>query len=77
MAPPLATFIDRFDLTAKVVIPFHTHGGGGVGEFENDIKKMCPNSTVKEGFGVYEGGGDDTSPQIGSWLSSIGLTCRD
>lgn len=73
MAPPLTTFIDRFDLGGKTVIPFHTHGGGGVGVFETDIAKMCPNSTITEGFGAYNSGGNETAAQIGSWLRSIGL----
>jgi flavodoxin len=76
MAPPLATFIKRFDLNGKTVIPFHTHGGGGVGSFEEDIAKMCPNSTVTKGFGAYNSEGRQTAAQIGSWLSSIGLQSR-
>jgi flavodoxin len=73
MAPPLASFIDRYDLNNKIVVPFHTHGGGGVGSFEKDIAKMCSNSKVKEGFGAYKSSGSETIAQIGSWLSSIGL----
>jgi flavodoxin len=73
MAPPLASFIDCFDLKDKTVVPFHTHGGGGVGEFEKDIVKMCPNSTVTKGFGTYNRGGSETIAQIGAWLSDIGL----
>ena len=76
MAPPLAAFIDLFDLENKTVVPFHTHGGGGVGSFEEDIAKMCPNSTVTNGFGAYERGGSETIAQIDSWLSSIGLQSR-
>lgn len=76
MAPPVATFIERFDLNGKTVVPFHTHGGGGVGSFEEDIAKMCPNSTVTEGFGAYNSGGSETVTQIASWLSSIGLRTR-
>lgn len=76
MAPPLAAFIDRFDLNGKTVIPFHTHGGGGVGVFETDIGKMCPNSTVTEGFGAYNSGGSETITEIGAWLSFIGLPSR-
>jgi flavodoxin len=73
MAPPLAAFIDRFDLNRKTVVPFHTHGGGGVGSFEEDIAKMCPNSTVTEGFGAHNDGGSETKAQIDLWLSAIGL----
>ena len=73
MAPPLAAFIDRFDLNRKIVVPFYTHGGGGVGSFKEDVTKMCPNSTVQEAFGAYNSGGSETVTQIDSWLKSIGL----
>jgi len=76
MAPPMAAFIDRFDLSRKTVAPFHTHGGGGGGSFEKDIARMCPDSTFKEGFGVYNSGGRETIAQIGSWLRSIGIQSR-
>ncbi|MGD9212725.1 MAG: flavodoxin [Desulfobacteraceae bacterium] len=76
MAPPLATFIDHFDLDNKTVVPFHTHGGGGVGSFEEELTKMCPNSTVTKGFGAYNSGGSETRAQIGSWLSSMELKSR-
>ena len=66
MAPPLAAFIDRFDLNKKIVIPFHTHGGGGAGSLEKDIAEMCRNSTVQEGFGIYNSGGSEARAQIGS-----------
>ena len=62
--PPLAAFIDRCNIDSKIVAPFYTHGGGGGGTFEKDIAKMCPDSTVKAGFGVCNSGGPDTaSPQ--------------
>ena len=77
MAPPLAAFIDYCDWDGKTVVPFHTHGGGGVGSFEKDIARMCPNSTVTEGFGTYNSGGSPTIAEIGAWLNSIGLRSRE
>jgi flavodoxin len=73
MAPPLATFIDRVDLDDKSVVPFHTHGGGGVGSFEEDLAKMCPNATIKKGFGAYNRGDSHTLAAIRDWLSAMGL----
>jgi flavodoxin len=73
MAPPLAAFIDRFDLDKKTVVPFYTHGGGGVGKFEKEIARMCPDSTVTKGFGEYNSGGKETGTQVDAWLRSIGL----
>ena len=76
MAPPLAALIDRSDLNKRTVVPFHTHGGGGVGSFEEDITKMCPNATVTKGFGAYNSGGSETITEISAWLSSIGWPSR-
>jgi len=76
MAPPVAAFIDRFDLNGKTVAPFHTHGGGGVGSFEKDLARMCPNSTITKGFGAYNNGGSKAVARIGSWLRSIGVSSR-
>jgi len=73
MAPPLASFIDRCNLENKTVVPFHTHGGGGAGSFETDIAIMCPNATVKQGFGAYNRGDGHTLAAIRDWLSSVGL----
>jgi flavodoxin len=76
MAPPVATFIDQYDLDGKTVVPFHTHGGGGVGSFEMDVAKMCPNSTIKDGFGALNNGGSEARDQIDSWLRSLDFLDR-
>ena len=76
MAPPLAALIDSFDLDGKTVVPFHTHGGGGAGSFEKDIANMCPNTTVKQGFGEYNRGDDHTPAAIHDWLSAIRFQSR-
>lgn len=73
MAPPLASFVSRFDLDKKTVVPFHTHGGGGAGRFEEDIAKMCPNSKILKGFGTYGSGGSETMVRINAWLGDMGF----
>ena len=47
-APPIATFLADSNLQNKTVIPFCTHGGGGAGDFYNDIKKNAQNADVVE-----------------------------
>ncbi len=49
MAPPVATFLTRTDLAGKTVIPFFTHGGGGMQRCEADVKKLCGKSNVLKG----------------------------
>lgn len=76
MAPPIASFIHHLNLKDKIVVPFHTHGGGGGGTFEADIARMCPHATVTKGFGVYNCGDRETEAQIDSWLRATGFLAR-
>jgi len=53
IAPPVATFLESLDFSNKVIIPFCTHGGGGFGHLEKDIKDICPKSIVLTGLASY------------------------
>lgn len=55
LPPPIKSFLNEHDLKDKVVIPFNTHAGYGVGSGIRSIKKLCPNSTVLEGFSIKGG----------------------
>lgn len=41
MAPAVFSFIKELDLSGKTVIPFFTHGGGGMQNCETDINEVC------------------------------------
>ena len=76
MAPPLASFIERCALQGKAVALFCTHGGGGPGTLERDVREMCPGATVADLFGVYDDGGSSAASQVSAWLRAIGLQNR-
>ncbi|MBP2655473.1 MAG: Flavodoxin [Firmicutes bacterium] len=71
IAPPVATFLENYDLSGKTVVPFCTHGGGGSVHIEATVKKLCPDSTVLAAFSVY--GGTVKSSQVESWLKKMGV----
>jgi len=73
MALPVTSFLDQLKLKDKNVIPFYTHGGGGGGSFEWDIKTLTPGATVSKGFGSYNDSGDEVVAEITEWLKSIKL----
>ena len=73
MAPPLATFLSRHEFTGKTVIPFCTHGGGGLNDIERDIKKLCTGAKFLESFVIYGNGGLDAEAQVKRWLNGIGV----
>jgi len=70
IAPPVATFLAENNLSGKTVVPFYTHGGGGVGNIERDIAKLCPQSKMLPGLSIY--GSDVNDAKIAAWLQKTG-----
>lgn len=44
--------LDRLDFNGKVIKPFTTHEGSGLGDCVNVLKKKCPNALVKTGLAI-------------------------
>lgn len=65
---PINTFLESYDLTGKLIIPFCTSGGSDIDETMPTFLNSC------DGLAVYgERRISDTS-QIDGWLSELGLT---
>ncbi len=76
IAPPVATFLSESDLLGKTVVPFCTHGGGGLGRAEKDIATLCSQSTVLDSFEIYGSGGGNAQSKVTQWLQSIGIVLK-
>ena len=61
------TFLEHFDFSGKTIKPFCTHEGGGLGRSISDIKRLCPNATVKEGLAVHGGSVSRSENEIINW----------
>ncbi len=73
MAPPIATFIDAFDFSGKIILPFYTHGGSGGGTYEQDVRRMCKQAEVTAALGTYDRGDRTYENQLQQWLEKAGL----
>lgn len=71
IAPPVATFLEAHDFANKTIVPFATHGGGGFGHIEKDVKNLVPNAKVLTGFASY--GSSANKSEVQNWLKSINL----
>jgi len=71
IAPPVATFLSEYDLSGKTIVPFCTHGGGGLGRIGQDIAKLCPQSTVLSSFKVYASGTGNVRAKVSAWLNKL------
>ena len=63
------TFLEHYDFTGKVIKPFCTHEGSGLGSSIRDIKKMCPTATVAEGLAIQGGSVDRSGKEIEARLA--------
>jgi len=82
IANPVRSFLHKVDLMGKTIAPFMTHGTSG--RRLQEMKKLCPNSTVLNGLGIYnryqvetqintpENMGDYKN-EVDEWLDEIGL----
>ncbi len=70
IAPAVSTFLSEYDLSGKTVVPFVTHGGGGVQRTVADLTAQCKGCSVAKAFVTY---GADLDG-VGAWLKDGGFT---
>ena len=73
IAPPLASWLSRNDLSGKVIFPFYSHCGGVSCDFKRDISRLCPKATVYQDLSVIDSGGDDLQEILERWLEKKDL----
>lgn len=64
-APPVLSFLRKYDFSKKAVIPFCTHGGGGLGQIEADVKKECARATIWPGIAFD---GQNLKDEVAYWI---------
>lgn len=74
ITPQVSSFLDTYDLSGKTVIPFITHGGGGVQRTIADMTRQCTGcQVVSDGWTGY---GSQTAG-LTDWLKEIGFEKAD
>lgn len=67
------TYLESYDMAGKTIIPFCTEGGSGFGDSIEQIKELCPDATVLDGFYVNGDSVGDAGKDVIKWLDSIGM----
>ena len=65
------TFFSRYDLNGKVIYPFTTHEGSGLGSCVSDVRRSYPNADVKKGFSIYGHEVRSNIAKVQKWLESL------
>jgi flavodoxin len=74
----LFTYLEQVNTTNKIIIPFCTHEGSHLGSGPRDIRRLCPSSTILDGY-AQRGGDLDTVKSSRSvnalhqWLESVSV----
>ena len=67
------TFIESYDLSGKTIIPFCTHGTGGLSRTIRDLKNLLPaNCEVLDAIGVYRPEVKNSKNKVLDWLKELG-----
>lgn len=64
------TFLESYDFSGKIIIPFCTHEGSGLGRSESDIRKLCPKATVLAGIAIRGSAVSNSDRSLQSWLKN-------
>lgn len=68
---PVATFLSECDFNGKTIIPFCTHGGGGIGRSITDIIRENPGAKVTDSFSLNGYSVEDTNNEVSEWINDI------
>ena len=63
---PVMAFLEKYDLSGKVILPFATHGGGGISHYVEDIRTKYPQADIRSAFSSR--GSSFSVEQIRDWL---------
>ncbi len=71
------TFMDSYDFSGKVVIPFNTHEGSGESGTYSAIESYLPNAQVLDGMAIQgrtaQEFSSDTQQSVRRWLDGLGF----
>lgn len=62
------TFLEHYDFSGKTIKPFCTHEGSGMGQSEQDIKRLCPNTEIAKGLAIRGGSVQKSKTDIETWI---------
>ncbi|MBV4417964.1 NAD(P)H-dependent oxidoreductase [Clostridium tyrobutyricum] len=67
------TFLEQYDFTGKIILPYCTHGGSRMGRSEQDIIKTCLGADVLDGLDIYGSDVKNSKTAISVWLKRAGI----
>lgn len=67
------SFLNKYDLSGKTIIPFCTHDGYGAGSSFRTIENTCTQSTMLNGIAIDAKRVSAARDDVNKWLEGLGL----
>lgn len=74
---PFFSFLEKYNLGDRNVIPFCTHEGSRLGRSESDLKKLCPQAQILKGFEVRGSRVSGAQKDVDAWLNALGFSTKN
>lgn len=66
----ISTFLERYDFSGKVIVPFCTSGSSGIGSSARNVEGLAPGATWLDGQWFAGSAGQET---VAQWVDSLDL----
>lgn len=70
------SFVEEYDWSGKMVIPFVTHGTGGLASCIDDLEEALAPATIMEPIGVYMDDIKSAQPEIQEWIAGLNIDLK-
>lgn len=67
----MSTFLEKYDMSGKTIIPFSTHEGSGWGSSLTDLKELCPNSIFLDGYSTRGRNAVNAESEVREWIDGL------
>lgn len=70
---PMAVFsiLERYNFAGRVIMPFTTHEGSGLGECVRELERVARGADVKKGLAIYGSNVADARNDVENWIKDI------
>ena len=65
---PMVTQLEKLDFTGKIVRPFTTHEGSGLGSVPYQVKKICKGAVMTEGLSILGSSVYNAKEKVENWV---------
>lgn len=67
----VCSFLEEYDFSDKIIVPFCSHEGSGLASGPKDIATFCPTATIMVGFAIRGSAVTESKADIEQWIDSL------